>query len=379
MAKTKGLTLLFIFMCAWAYSADSQTQASLTVTAQAAPLAVTKTTDYFEDIMNLKVKELQLNITPSFKVVLPDASVTLGLKQRIGDTILEGMTEYNYIYNKIKYLLKYGLETYFPVYLSLYDNMEFEQIYNQEKYIQRTKGLGVSVGTPVLFEIIKFGEEFRNETAYLAHLNNPLTVDEGLASIFNTWMDIYITGKQGGAEFDLLHISAGFDKAIPHQYSRYNFLFLNCSLVSNLRFENGNNLLLSMETGHMLEAQNVPLWRIYSLGGYDRLIGYGLNQFQDYYKIFGRLRFDGNVAESIGWELWWFRLDNLKAFAIVDCGRTGNVHQIQEYNSYKYGLGAGISFQFTFRKRTPVKVTLAVGQAVEKDMTPVVYFIYELL
>lgn len=388
MAKTKGLIiLLLLFVCAGVKAAVISEQKPLTVTAQiplsvtakAAPLSITKTTEFYENIINLKVKELYLNITPYFRVVLPDASVSIGLKQRVGDTMLEGLTEYNYIYNKITYLLKYGLETYFPVSVSLYDNLEFEAIYAGAKYIQRTKGLGFSIGSPVLFSVLKFGEEFKNETAYLAHLNNSFEVEQGLASIFVTWMEIKLTEKQGKNEFDKLRLYVNFDKAVPHRDSKYNFLFLNCSLTANLRFENGHNLLFNVETGHMLEAYNVPLWKIYSLGGYDRLIGYGLNQFQDYYKVFGRLRYDGTVAENIGWEWWWFKLDNLKAFAIADCGRAGNVYQIQEYKSYKFGVGAGISFQFTFRKKTPVGVTLAIGQSIEEGVPPVVYFIYELL
>ena len=380
MAKTKRLILLPLFILFGIVTVIAGTgQMPMTITAKADSLTVTTGTDYYDDIINIKVKELHLFITPSFKVTLPDANVNLGLKQKIGDTILEGMTEYNYIYNKIKYLLKYGLETYFPVYLSLYDNLEFEAVYNNTKYIQRTKGLGISVGTPILFSVLKFGEAFRNENAYLANLNNSLEVQQGLASIINTWMEVKIIGKQGGNEFDEMRLNVDIDKAIPHKYSPYNFMFLNCSLITNLRFENGNNLLFNVETGYMLDASNVPLWKIYSLGGFDRLIGYGLNQFQDYYKVFGRLRFDGLIADKIGWELWWLKLDNLKAFAIVDCGKTGNVHQIQEYGSYKYGVGAGVSFQFTFRKRTPIKVTLAVGQAIETSTPPVVYFIYELL
>lgn len=380
MAKTKGLIIVFFLLVPWpAFAESGALQAPLTVTVQETPLSMTQTTEYYEDILNLKINELHLNITPYFKVVLPDASVNLGLKQRIGDTTLEGMTEYNYIYNKIKYFLKYGLETYFPVYVSLYDNLEFEQIYKEQKYIQRTKGLGLSIGTPIVFSVLKFGEEFKNENAYLALLDNTLTAQEGLASIFNTWMQLKIMGKTDAAEFELLRLDINFDKAIPHKYSAYNFLFLNCSLSTNIKFDKGNNLLLNIETGHMLEAQNVPLWKIYSLGGYDRLIGYSLNKFQDYYKIFGRIRYDGTIMENTGWELWWFKLDSLKGFFIADCGRTGDVHQIQILNTYKYGLGAGISMQFTFRKRTLVLVTLAIGQAMEKHIPPVVYFIYELL
>ena len=379
MAKAKYLTILFLLLSAGCYAALPAAPEKLTTAAAVAPQNVTNTTDFFEDIINLKVKELHLNITPSFKVVLPDASVNLGLKQRVGDTVLEGMTEYNYIYNKIKYMLKYGLETWFPVSVSLYDNLEFEQSYNNKKYIHRTKGLGISLGTPVLFDVLRVGEEFRNESAYLAHLNSAFEVQQGLASIINTWAEYRLQGNIGGSDFDYLHLDFNFDKAIPHKDSRYNFLFFNSNLTCNFRFDNGNNLLIYTETGHMLEAQNVPLWKLYSIGGYDRLIGYGLNSFQGYYKVFGRLRYDGTIADNIGWEWWWFRLDNLKGFLIADCGNAGDVHQVTELNKYKYGVGTGFSFQFTFRKRTPVKVTFALGQPVESGKVPVIYFIYELL
>ena len=332
-----------------------------------------------DEMMKLNVKELHLDITPSFKIVLPDTSVDLGLKQKIGDTTLEGSTSYNYIYNSIKYMLKYSLDLYVPVGLSLYDSVDFEQIYQNSKYIQRVKGLGLNAGSPPILSVLKVGAEFKNETTYLAKLDSPLDVEQGLASLIKGWFEIKFTGNSDGKDYELLKLYGDLEKAVPTDYSDYNFLFVNYSANFTYKFNPQQILTLRGATGHMFVADMVPLWKIYSLGGYDSLIGYPTNAFQDFYMVSGRIKYEQEIFSYINWETWWIRFDRLKIFAIADSGRVGNIYQIQQFPEYKYGVGAGISLDLTFRRRTPLRATLAVGQALYSGLPPVVYFVYELL
>ena len=332
-----------------------------------------------EEMMKLNVKELHLDITPSFKIVLPDTSVDLGLKQKIGDTTLEGGTSYNYIYNSIKYDLNYSLDLYFPVGLSLYDSVNFEQIYQNAKYIQRVKGLGLNLGTPEILSFLKLGMEFKNETTYLAELDSPLNIDQGLASLVKTWFQFDFKSKMAGKDYDMLKIYGDLEKAVPTSYSNYNFLFMNYSLNYVYRLEEESSITFSGNTGYMLVADMVPLWKIYSMGGFDSLLGYAINQFQDFYKVTTRVRYDQMLVDNINWETWWIRYDRIKFVAIADCGRVGDVHQLQVFSGYKFGAGIGLSLDLTFRQRTPIRATLVLGQALWQGYKPVVYFIYELL
>jgi hypothetical protein len=401
MEKLKGLIIVLFLIPSFVCAANeakpsavtftaSLTASAVTITAASAltytpqlqgPIDITKflgLVDSDEDIINLKVKELHLNITPAFRVVLPDASINLGLNQKIGDTILEGMTEYNYLQNSISYMLKYGLETYVPVSVSLYDNLNFEQIYKSQKYIQRTRGLGFNLGSPLILSCIKIGEEFKNETSYLAKLDGEYLPDEGIASLLTTWVELKLKDKKAGSEYDSFRLYVDLEKAIPHAYSRYNFVFMNVSVLKNFRSDRGNNLMLYAGGGYMYYSPIVPLWKLYSLGGYDGLIGYGLNEFQEYYKVFSRIKYDRTIASNINWQWLWFTLDNVRAFVIGDAGSVSNLRGIQCIDTYKCGVGLGTTIQFTFRKRTAVKVTFALGQAIAKNRVPVFYFIYEL-
>jgi len=332
-----------------------------------------------DEMMKLNVKELHLDITPSFRIELPDTSVDLGLKQKIGDTTLEGSTSYNYIYNSIRYSLNYSLDLYVPVGLALYDSVDFEQIYQNAKYIQRVKGLGVNIGSPVILSILKVGAEFKNESTYLAKLDSPLNVDQGLASLVTTWFEFKFKNRIDGKDYDMLRFWGDLEKAVPTDYSFYNFLFSNYSVNFTYKFEPESILTLRGDTGYMMVADVVPLWKIYSLGGFDSLVGYPINEFQDFYKVIARLRYDQELLGNINWETWWVRFDRLKFFVMGDCGRVGNVYQVQQFPGYKYGVAAGISLDITFRKRTPLRATLAVGQALYSGLPPVVYFFYELL
>ncbi|MCE5299279.1 MAG: hypothetical protein LLG37_00180 [Spirochaetia bacterium] len=346
-------------------------------------LTATASMDPFKDVLNLKVKELNLSITPEFKIVLPDASVYVGLKQKLGDTQLEGATEYNYISNKIKYMIMYGLELYLPVSVRLYDNIAFQQVYAEKRYIERSKGLGISVDSPKIFDIFAVREEFKNEDIYYAELNNAYVPSQGIVTSLNTKFEIGIKETYGidGAEkkYDRLNIKFDFEKAIPHAYSATNYLFVTGNLLGNRKFSATDNLEFRVETGYLLEAQNVPLTKMYKIGGFDRLIGWGIDEFQGYYKLFGRIRYDFSLAESINREIWWMRLDAVKPFFMADAGKVGNVHEVQCTGNYKFGIGAGAILQFTYRKRAPIKVALGIGQPLYSGRPPVFYFIYEML
>jgi hypothetical protein len=407
MAKKTLLTLIIVFVAAASclcqvegasgitktVSAVTPTASDLTNTITAA-VALTTTAAMLNDtgyvtatvtaatedeMMKLNVKELHLDITPSFRIELPDTSVDLGLKQKIGDTTLEGSTSYNYIYNSIRYNLNYSLDLYVPVGLSLYDSVDFEQIYQNSKYIQRVKGFGLNIGSPVILSVLKLGAEFKNESTYLAKLDSPLNIDQGLASMIKTWFQFKFKNKINGKDYDMLSLYGDLEKAVPTDYSFYNFLFSNYSANFTYKFEPESIITLRGETGYMMVADVVPLWKIYSLGGFDSLVGYPINEFQDFYKIITHVRYDQELFDNINWETWWIRFDRLKFFVMGDCGRVGNVYQVQQFSGYKYGVAAGISLDITFRKRTPLRATLAIGQALYSGLPPVVYFVYELL
>ncbi len=335
------------------------------------------------DILNINVKELHLNITPSFKLVLPDTSVKLGLRQKLGDTTLEGMTEYNYIYNKIKYMLKYGLELFMPMSVSIYDNVDFEQLYQDKKYIQRTKGIGAAISSPLLLGGITLSQELKNETYYIANLKDVLDTSDGVATVINSKIDIttksVLPGKDSDAKYADWQFDFNLEKAIPHKYSPINYMFLDMAIVKTIKFDKFTVLDFRTESGYLFLHGHLPLWKLYKLGGYDRLIGYEFDKLQGYYKNFARVKYEANPFGDLGWELGWLKFDRIRPFMVADFGCAGDIWTVQAIKNYRGGLGAGVVLDITFRKRTPIKITLAIGQALEAGYAPVFYFVHELL
>jgi hypothetical protein len=341
------------------------------------PDNVTKTAAIEEDMfMEVRLKELFFNITPEFQFVLPDASLKIGIKQKVGDTMLDASTEYNYLYNKIRYDIRYSVDVYLTFSANLYDAVSFEQVYQNQKYIQRNKGFGLSIQSPEIFDFLIFREEFRVDNYYFARLDNAYSPDTGYIMILNSWLELDLSFSNKGIK-PTDRFAVNFDKSIPSEFSSYNFLFLEIYADKKFNFEGGQSLSLKFEGGYLLEKNDAPIWQIYRLGGYDRMMGYNYDEFEGYYMDFMRIRYETPVLEKVNWEFFWIKLDTVRMFTIFDMGSAGGDHEVVNIDHYNYSAGLGLIIEFTFRGRTPVKMTFAMAQAIKQGKTPVFYFVHE--
>jgi len=329
-----------------------------------------------KDILELKLKEVHLSITPSFKLVVPDASVKLGLKQKIGDTQLDAETEYNYLYNKINYNIKYSVDFLLTCYIKFYDSINFEQIYLKEKYIQRNKGFIFGVHTPALFDYFQIKEELKFDNYYFAKLNDiSFTPDTGNTIFLITWFEFSDEFLKEDNSRDI-YAGINFSKSISSDISFYNYLFLNIMAEKNFRF-NGSMLQFKFKGGYLIENFVTPVWEVYRLGSFDKLIGYNYDEFQGFYENFFRVKYEFIIGEKINWEFFWFLFNRLHGIIIFDAGCAGSDLDVTGISNYNIGIGAGLKFDFIFRKRTSVSITLAFGQAIKEGRYPVFYFVHE--
>lgn len=329
-----------------------------------------------EEMLELKLKEIHFNITPSFKLVMPDASVKLGFKQNMGDTYLEAETEYNYLYNKINYNIKYSIDFLLTYFIKIYDAINFEQIYLKEKYIQRNKGIILGIHAPVLFNYFHIREEFKFDNYYFAKLNDAgFAPDTGNTIFLITWLEFF---DKFSKENNLRDFYAGinFSKSISSDISFYNYLFMNLLLEKNIRFDT-SILQIKFEGGYLIEDFSTPIWEVYRLGSFDRLIGYNYDEFQGFYKNLLRIKYEFVISEKINMDFFWFLFSELRGIMIFDIACAGRDKDVTAISSYNSGIGMGLKFEFVFRKRTPVSITLALGQAIKENRYPVFYFVHE--
>ncbi len=361
------LNLLILFFLADAASARS--------VANDSPAGVTLLAEE-DTIMDVRLKEYSFFITPEFRFVLPDASVKLGLRQKIGDTQLDASTEYNYLYNKIRYDISYSLDFYLTYALSFYDIVSFEQVYQESKYIQRNKGLGFSVQTPKFFDIFLFREELKNDNYYFARLNEDPQPDAGTVIILKSWLEIDLEASPEPKRFRN-RLALNFDKSIPSDLSYYNFIFFNVYFFREMRLEGGQSVSVRYDGGFLLDRNAVPIWQVYRLGGYERMMGYNYDEFEGHYMDFIRLKYETLLAEKINADFFWIRIDSLGLFVALDFGSAGTDYDVMNVSRYNASVGIGLSLDFTFRKRTPVRMVFSVAQAIRQGRLPVFYFIHE--
>ncbi len=331
-----------------------------------------------DEIFELKVKELSFTIIPTFKLIVPETSINLGLRQKIGETDFLAQSEYNYIHSKINYLLEYTVNLYLPVFVNLYDNVNFEKIYENKKYLQRNKGYGGGIKTQKIFDFFVLKQEIKSENYYFASIEDRLNINQGNILLYNTWLEFLFEHKYKKEILKDFYSVINFEKAIPSDFSEYNFLFLNLIGDYIFYFENKRTINFYMEYGYLLIRDNLPVWKIYSLGGYERLIGFQYDEFQGYYKFFSRIRGKSMIWDNINFELLFLKLTSIDGFLVFDAGQVGNIYEIQKYTDYKMSIGGGIDFNILFRNKLKITLTLALGQAIKQDRYPVFYFIYEL-
>lgn len=369
------ITVFVVVLLLTAFCVSAETTAPVPVTVAAAA-AVTDTANKEETLMDVRLKQLYLNITPELQFVLPDASLKLGLKQKIGDTMLDASTEYNYLYNKIRYDISYSIDVFLTLAVNLYDAVSFEQVYKNDKYIQRNKGLGFSVGTPKIFNFLSLREEIKNDNYYFARLDNSFSPETGNILISDSWIEFDLNFDDK-TEKSVNRIAFNFDKSIPSKMSGIDFLFLNVYADKKFIFEDTRILTLKYEGGFLLDGIELPTWKLYRLGGYERMMGFNYDEFEGYFKEFLRVKIEAPVVERINWEFFWIRFDTIRVFAAFDTGSTGGGHEVGKIDHYNYSAGLGLIIEFTFRKNTPIKMTFAAAQAIKQGKLPVFYFVNE--
>lgn len=370
MEKKVIFVLVFMLVCVSANALPAGPAAS-TVTAAD---GVTITPVSWEDsLMQVRLQELHFDITPEFQFVLPDASLKIGLKQKLGDTMLDASTEYNYLYNKIRYDIRYSLDIYLIFAANLYDAVSFEQLYQDQKYIQRNKGFGLSVQSPEVFNFIVLREEFKTDNYYFARLDGVFVPSAGWIMKLDSWaeFDLNFNAAKLSAENRL---AVNIEKSFPFELSEYNFLFLNIFLDKKFDFGGGQMFTVKFNGGYLLEKNVAPIWQIYRLGGFERMMGYNYDEFEGYYMDFFRMKYETPILEKLGWELPLVTVDTIRMFIIVDAGTAGGDHEVTNLDHYSYSAGLGFIVEMTFRKRTQIRMTFAVAQAMKQGRMPVFYF-----
>jgi hypothetical protein len=151
---------------------------------------------------------------------------------------------------------------------------------------------------------------------------------------------------------------------------------MNVLFEKNIRFDN-SFLQFKYEGGYLLEKISIPLWEVYRLGSFDKLIGYSFDEFQGFYENFFRIKYEWILIEKINVEFFWLLFNKLNSIIIFDVGCAGSDRDVTSINNYNAGVGFGLKFDFIFRKRTSVSITLALGQAIKQNRYPVFYFVHE--
>lgn len=328
------------------------------------------------EIMQVRVKEIHFFVTPTFKFVLPDTSIKMGIVQDFDKSKLEGSTEYNYVYSKMNYLVKYILNFSFPVSASLYDNIWFERIFEKKKYLQRNRGVRIGLETPEFLQFFRVNESIKRETYYFAALDESVSTDGGTINIWDSVLEVKVKDQQQGNDF---LASVHFEKGLPGEESKYNYLYLNLDAAKSFTINGSDKFSISADAGYVLERYDLPAWKRYSLGGYDSLWGYRVDEFYGDYRLKCRFRYDHKLFDNIGFKVMLMELTSVNGFILIDIGNTGDIWQMQKLDRYKTGAGGGLEINLVYNKMNKFKLSVALAQAINGSSVPTFYFVYDIL
>ena len=84
MAKKTALAIFFLLAASFLSFAAEPVQPDCEDTTKTA-MTIDELADHIEGMFQLKIKELEFNLTPTFKIVLPDTSTEMGIKHKMGE------------------------------------------------------------------------------------------------------------------------------------------------------------------------------------------------------------------------------------------------------------------------------------------------------
>lgn len=331
-----------------------------------------------------------MEINPKSSFLLPDGIISFraGIHD-VGPVRLEAESKYNFINSDIDYRIRYSLPLGRSLLGgSLYDALDFEEVFSESRFINRRRGGALEWGYPVT-KTIRYSAEVGTEQHFFVPFAAPGGGTQSwILNRFTSQLSSSSMKINGGRETGRTWIFR-VTRALPELQGSFDFLKLDLYGRQVFGLTQGLDLVVTSTYTQfpfarpVLGGPAVPSFEQTRLGGYQNLRGFRVQEFAGSEHIFGRtelrLAYPGKLPKPI-LKVKWVRFELLMSMDVGAVGKklwATNFKTIKGIRLYR-GMAVGARFHFSFKEKRKIELTFLRGQALEPGRRPVFYFVYTL-
>lgn len=326
----------------------------------------------FSNLTEIRLEEKKFAFVPQMQLLLPNAVIDIFMEGKIINSKIKFASKYDFIDNYIDTNLgfQYNFSSVFAG-IGLSDKIDFEQVYSNQSYLQRSKYYETILGY-IFSKHIEIKTSIKYENTSSASIDTLLIHDRGRN----------VTGN-----IELSHNSLDENPTLPtgQKYainftrsydvfgSEYDYTQSEIEAV-NFSYPFGNNYFKTkIKIGYPVAIIKKPLTSVYFAGGYDIMRGYSLKQFYGNSLIYVQLNhhipfmlkkaFSDNALEIITGDITF------------ETCKIGEKEIFDTAENIKSSFGIGSTCYLKLFKNVNLRFNLSINQAVDST-NPIYYFTF---
>ncbi|MBN1822858.1 MAG: hypothetical protein JW803_00915 [Endomicrobiales bacterium] len=317
-----------------------------------------------ERLPELKIKEMVVNVSPKTQVYLPSGALDLGLKQEFRKTSLEFNSRYDFVDSFMGFNLEllYKL-TPAAVGFDLYDKVDFNEVYSNVEYIQRSQAVA-PFAQRYISKTTKIRGSLAFENTYTSSLSTSFKLDQGRnvlgqVGMYNNTVEETTSTPKGGMRSIVLM------KSFEVFGSDYDYMQSELYLQQYFGSFSDHYLGYEFRAGYPIDAAKRPFTSFYYVGGYRILRGYDFKEFMGDALLYQNLSYNIPLAKS--------KIDPSKslAFSILtwnffsESAKIGDKKIYELPEDVKANFGTGVAYRIMLFRIFPVQLEFSVAKAME--------------
>lgn len=326
-----------------------------------------------DKLPEIKVKETVVSVSPKMRFYLPSGALDLALRQEYERTTVDFSSKYDFVNNFMGVSLdfSYMLSTPLSFGVNLNDRVDFEAIFDNSQYIQRSQSITPYVQYN-LAQYTRLRGGLRFENTFTDSVSGQYRLDYG-KNIVGEIGAVHDTLSEGSAFPRGSRASLTLQHAFKNLGSDYNYTQAELNLKRYVYIVRDHYLDCQFQAGYPIETENRPLTSIYYAGGYRLLRGYNYKEFQGDALIYGNLTYNVPIIERKQETILGIPLSIVTLDFFIEGAKIGDYSIYNTFSDVKFSAGIGIGYKIILLKKFPLQLELSEAKAFDSRM-PLFYF-----
>lgn len=326
-----------------------------------------------EATLTQQAENVSRSVNRNINLFLPNNTIDLSAIQTFSRITTKYGIRYDLVDNNldVNLNLRYTIAPYYTG-VDLLDKIDFQAIYNDTAYFQRTRHFMPFVG----WHFMKSTEavlSMKFETTLTTAFNSTLTLDNGRnigPSLGITRSDLDRSRLLPRGSSTELRFSGAFRSlGSDYEYTQADLDWTEIFYPIATNHYSEANIRL----GYPVQTINKPLSSVYYTGGYEMLRGYQYREFYGDALAYVNIAYHIPLTKAFSMEAMDSLLNFITFDTMWEAASVGTRGEYSHLSSFRSSVSAGASFKLTALKNFNVKFNALIAQAFE-PRSPILYF-----